>query len=149
MKKFEMTEDQMVLATWLGYITAKHFDWVELTQEYYGDKVETYEFPSPPEKFHNEFSIETMCMSMAFADMEFNADKLMGNFIESFEDDFDLELNPGQYEQAIQIGKDAWDMQYETFTGYHSSLHIELEEWTKGILSGEDRIMNEVNDLLK
>lgn len=144
----EMNEEQMIAATWLGYITAKHHDWVEFLTEYYELMIDREEFPIPPTKFHGMFESE-IHTNIALGAIVCEAKRYIWNFLDSFEEDFDMELTNEQYDQFLEIGLDIWNEQYDKWVGYHSELDIELQEWAKEMITGPDRVMDEFNNLLK
>lgn len=146
--KNEMNEEQMIAATWLGYITAKHSDWVEFLMGYYEEQIAREEFPIPPTKFHGMYE-DTIHTNIALGAIVCEAKRYIWNFLDSFEDDFDMELTLDQYDQFLEIGLDIWSEQYDKWSGFHSGDDLELQQWAIEMITGPDKVMNEVNDLLK
>ena len=92
---------------------------------------------------------DTIHTNIALGAIVCEAKRYIWDFLDSFEVDFDMELTLDQYDQFLEIGLDIWSEQYDKWSGFHSGDDLELQQWAIEMITGPDKVMNEVNDLLK
>ena len=146
--------NELVKAMFYGYVRGGALSRLELFQECINDKIDENRIIIP-ENIVDSFKYwGSMTMNFALADYLYRMKKGVEpkSYLDCFYQEFEsLKYTPfTTFEsELINIAKEAMLESYNQFVGYNKPADKQAQKWYTDILSGQDSLIDEVNNIIK
>jgi len=159
MKKQVVSKDgtfqnkELVKAMFYGYVRGMAMSRIELFQECIDEQISENEIIVPEDIVDLFEYWGNMTTNFALAEYLYKMKKGVepSTYLEGFYDEIDLKYipSPNFKNQLVEIAKEAMLDSYNQFVGYNETQDKQAQKWFTELLSGQDELIDGVNDLLK
>ena len=144
---------ELVKAMFYGYVRGSAMSRIELFQKCINDKIDENEIIIPEDIVDSFKYWGSITMNFALAEYLYRMKKGVEptTYLECFYDEIDLKYIPfpNFKNQLVEIAREAMLDSYNQFVGYTKPEDKQAQEWYTNLLSGQDELIDEVNDLIK
>jgi len=146
--------NELVKAMFYGYVRGGAMSRLELFQECINDKIDENEIIIPEDIVDSFKYWGSMTMNFALADYHYKMKNGVEPkcYLECFYQEFESLKYipfPSFEKELINIAKEAMLESYNQFVGYNKPADKQAQKWYTDILSGQDSLIDEVNNIIK
>ena len=149
-KDGSIVNQELANVAFYGYIRGRFMEEVEFHSSYIDDQISKNEIIVPESIADSLEYWNSMLTNFALAELKYNTKKRVGGDFECFLDDMGIEWMSANIEKEImKYGLQAHKEGYKAFVGYNKPADKQAQKWYTDILSGQDSLIDEVNNIIK
>lgn len=149
-KNGSIVNQELANIAFYGYVRGRFMSDVEFHESYIEEQIGENEIIIP-ESIVDSFEYwGSMTTNFALAELKYTTKKCVESDLDCFYDDMGIEwVSHNQTTEMMEYGLQAHKEGYNAFVGWNSKEDKQAQKWFTDLLSGQDELINEVNDLLK
>jgi hypothetical protein len=149
-KNGSIVNQELANIAFYGYVRGRFMSDVEFQESYIEEQIGENEIIIP-ESIVDSFEYwGSMITNFALAELKYETKKCVESDLDCFYDDMGIEwISHNLKTEMMKYGLQAHKEGYDAFVGYRSKEDKQAQKWFTDLLSGQDELINEVNDLLK